>query len=327
MLSYLARRMGYMVVLLVLVSIVAFAIITLPPGDYVTTQIANLEASGAEVDEALLENLRHEYGLDKPLYVQYGLWIWKFLHGDFGRSFLYNRPVNELIGERLTLTMIISVLTLIFTYAVAVPIGIFSATNQYSLLDYTFSFVGFIGLAMPNFLLALILMFVGFKYFGFNMGGLFTLQFASAPWSWAKFADLLKHVWVPIVVIGMGSTASIIRVMRATVLDELRKQYVVTARAKGVDEKKLLIKYPVRIAINPIISTIGWTLPTIVSGSTVTSIVLGLPTTGPVLVTSLLSQDMYLAGSFIMFLSILTVIGTIISDILLAAADPRIRYT
>lgn len=327
MLTYLLRRLVYMFVLLILVSIVSFVIITLPPGDYVTTQIANLEASGAEVDEALLENLRHQYGLNRPIYVQYGLWITKFVQGDFGMSFLYNRPVKSLIGERLALTMAISMLTLVFTYAVAIPIGIYSATHQYSPMDYAFSVLGFVGLATPNFLLALVLMFVGFKLLNFNMGGLFSLQYVSAPWSWGKFVDLLKHIWVPIVVIGTAATASIIRVMRGCLLDELRKQYVTTARTKGVRERVLLFKYPVRIAMNPIISTIGWTLPTIVSGSTITAIVLGLPTTGPLLVTALLSQDMYLAGSFIMFLSILTVVGTILSDILLAAADPRIRYT
>jgi peptide/nickel transport system permease protein len=327
MLTYLLRRLVYMFVLLILVSVVSFVIITLPPGDYVTTQIANLEASGAEVDEALLENLRQQYGLNRPIHVQYGLWITKFVQGDFGMSFLYNRPVKSLIGERLALTMAISLLTLVFTYVVAIPIGIYSATHQYSPLDYVFSVFGFVGLATPNFLLALVLMFVGFKLLNFNMGGLFSLQYVSAAWSWGKFVDLLKHVWVPIVVIGTAATASIIRVMRGCLLDELRKQYVTTARTKGVRERVLLFKYPVRIAMNPIISTIGWTLPTIVSGSTITAIVLGLPTTGPLLVTALLSQDMYLAGSFIMFLSILTVVGTILSDILLAAADPRIRYT
>ena len=326
MLHFLIRRLVYMFFLLILVSVVSFVIIVLPPGDYVTTQLANLESTGAQVDEILIANLRHEYGLDRPIYVQYARWIWNFVQGDYGRSFLYNRPVNELIGERLALTMIISILTLIFTYVVAIPIGIYSATHQYSAGDYLFSVFGFVGLATPNFLLALILMFLGFKLLNFNMGGLFSLIYVSAPWSWAKFVDLLKHIWVPIIVIGTASTAGIIRIMRGMLLDELQKQYVVTARAKGVSERRLLFRYPVRIAINPIISTIGWTLPTIVSGSTITALVLGLPTTGPLLVSALLSQDMYLAGSFIMFLSALTVIGTFVSDILLAVADPRIRY-
>ena len=316
-----------MVVLLLLLSMVAFVIITLPPGDYVTTQLANLQGSGAQIDEAFIESLRHQYGLDRPLYVQYFMWISNFVRGDFGRSFLYDMPVKAIIGERLALTMIISILTLVFTYLVAIPIGIYSATHQYSLGDYFFTVVGFVGLATPNFLLALILMFVGFKYFDFNIGGLFSLVYASAPWSWAKFVDLLQHIWVPIFVIGTAATASIICIMRATLLDELQKQYVVTARTKGVPEGRLLFKYPIRIAINPIISTVGWTLPTIISGATVTAIVLGLPTTGPLLLTALLSQDMYLAGSFVMVLSTLTVVGTFISDLLLALADPRIRYT
>ena len=326
MLTYIARRLMYMGILLVLVSIVSFVIISLPPGDYVTTQLANLESTGVQVDEILVENLRQEYGLNRPIYVQYFIWVKNFVQGDYGRSFLYNRPVSEIIGERLALTMIISIATLIFTYIVAIPIGIYSATHQYSIGDYAFSVVGFIGLATPNFLLALILMFLGFKFFNFNMGGLFSLRMVSAAWSWAKFIDLLKHIWVPIIVIGTAATAGIIRIMRGMLLDELQKQYVITARAKGVSERKLLYRYPIRIALNPIISTIGYTLPTIVSGATITAMVLGLPTTGPLLVTALLSQDMYLAGSFIMFLSVLTVIGTFISDILLVLADPRIKY-
>ena len=326
MLAYIARRLVYMAVLLVLVSIVSFVIISLPPGDYVTTQLANLESTGAEVDETLVENLRQEYGLNRPIYVQYFFWIKNFVQGDYGRSFLYNRPVSEIIGERLTLTIIISLITLAFTYAVAIPVGIYSATHQYSPGDYVFSVIGFLGLATPNFLLALILMFLGYKLFNFNMGGLFSLRLVSAAWSWAKFIDLLKHIWVPIIVIGTAATAGIIRIMRGMLLDELQKQYVITARAKGVAERNLLYRYPIRIALNPIISTIGYTLPTIVSGSTITAMVLGLPTTGPLLVTALLSQDMYLAGSFIMFLSILTVIGTFVSDILLVLADPRIKY-
>ena len=227
MLAYIARRLVYMAVLLVLVSIVSFVIISLPPGDYVTTQLANLESTGAEVDETLVENLRQEYGLNRPIYVQYFFWIKNFVQGDYGRSFLYNRPVSEIIGERLTLTIIISLITLAFTYAVAIPVGIYSATHQYSPGDYVFSVIGFLGLATPNFLLALILMFLGYKLFNFNMGGLFSLRLVSAAWSWAKFIDLLKHIWVPIIVIGTAATAGIIRIMRGMLLDELQKQYVI----------------------------------------------------------------------------------------------------
>jgi len=326
MLSYLIRRLIYMIMLLLLVSIVAFVIVQLPPGDFLTSYIIQLQSSGAEVDEAQIAALRHQYGLDLPIYAQYFKWMWNMLHGDFGRSFSREEPVRKLIGERLMLTMTISLCTLIFTYIVAVPIGIYSATHQYSIGDYAFTFIGFAGLATPNFLLALILMFIGFKYFGFSMGGLFSRAYVSAPWNWAKLVDMMHHIWVPIIVVGTAGTARIIRIMRACLLDELRKQYVITARAKGVSERMLLFKYPVRIAVNPIISTIGWMLPTIVSGATITAVVLGLPTTGPLLLQALLSQDMYLAGTFIMFLSFLTIIGTIISDILLAWLDPRIRY-
>ena len=248
------------------------------------------------------------------------------LHGDFGKSFQWNMPVSELIGERLMLTVTISILTLLFTYVVAIPIGIYSATHQYSIGDYSFTIFGFAGLATPNFLLALILMFVFYKYFGLSAGGLFSIEYALAPWSVGKVIDMLKHLPIPIIVIGTAGTAELIRIMRGCLLDELRKQYVITARAKGVSERRLLFKYPVRIAINPIVSTIGWTLPTIVSGTTITAIVLSLPTTGPLLFRALISQDMYLAGSTIMFLTFLTVIGTLISDILLVWVDPRIRY-
>lgn len=315
-----------MVIVLLVVSVAAFVIIQLPPGDYLTTMIQTLEMQGTDVSGERLAALRSEYGLDLPMYLRYFKWLWKMLHGDFGTSFYWNKPVIELIAERLPLTVIISLLTIIFTYAVGITIGIYSATHQYSVFDYGFTIIGFAGLAIPNFLFALILMFVFYKYFGLSAGGLFSPQYVSAAWSWAKVMDLLKHLPIPIIVIGTAGTAGLIRVMRASLLDELRKQYVITARAKGLSERKLLFKYPVRIAINPIISTIGWLLPAIISGETITSIVLSLPTTGPLLFGALMSQDMYLSGTIVMFLSFLTVIGTFISDVLLVLVDPRIRY-
>lgn len=326
MLFYIIRRFIYMVIILIVVSITAFIIIQLPPGDYVTSYVAQLEAAGEVVDEAQISLLRKRFGTDLPIYMQYFKWMWNMLHGDFGRSFGWNKPVSELIGQRLMLTIIISLFTLIFTYVVAIPIGIYSSTHQYSISDYTFTVIGFAGLATPNFLLALILMFLFYKYFGLSIGGLFSSQFVEAPWSWAKIMDMINHMWIPIIVIGTAGTAGLIRVMRGCLLDELRKQYVITARAKGVSERVLLFKYPIRIAINPIISTIGWTLPGIVSGETITAIVLSLPTTGPLLYGALMTQDMYLAGSTIVFLGFLTVVGTFISDILLVWVDPRIRY-
>jgi peptide/nickel transport system permease protein len=326
MLSYIIRRFIYMVITLLVVSIVAFIIIQLPPGDYLTSYIVRMESSGARVPEEAIASLKKQYGLDLPMYQQYSQWMWKMLHGDMGRSFAWNKPVRQLIGERLPLTVIISLLSLIFTYAVAIPIGIYSATHQYSISDYAFTTIGFVGLATPNFLLALILMFFFYKYFGLTIGGLFSVQYIEAVWSIDKFIDILKHLPIPIIVIGTAGTAWLVRVMRGCLLDELRKQYVITARAKGLAEKTLLFKYPVRVAINPIISTIGWMLPAIVSGETITAIVLNLPTTGPLFFSALLGQDMYLAGSTIMLLSSLTVIGTLLSDILLVWIDPRIRY-
>jgi len=326
MLSYIIRRFLYMIVILLVVSVVAFIIIQLPPGDFLTSYIAQLEAKGTDVNEELVIALRKQYGLDLPMYLRYFKWMWGMFHGDFGMSFSWGKPVSELIGERLVLTVTISLFSLVFTYLMAIPIGIYSATHQYSIGDYIFTVVGFAGLATPNFLLALILMFLFHKYFDLSIGGLFSPQYLMAPWSMDKFVDMLKHLPVPIVVIGTAGTAWLIRVMRGCLLDELRKQYVITARAKGVAERILLFKYPVRVAINPIISTIGWTLPGIVSGETITSIVLNLPTTGPLLFGALISQDMYLAGSIVMFLGFLTVIGTLISDILLVWIDPRIRY-
>jgi len=323
---YIIRRFFYMLVILWAVSIAVFIIIQLPPGDYLTSYMIQLMQAGEEVSKAEVASLRKQYGLDLPIYQQYFKWVWKMFHGDFGRSFTWNRPVSELIGERLPLTVMVSLFTLAFTYVVAIPIGIYSATHQYSIGDYTFTIFGFAGLATPNFLFALILMFLFYKYFGLSVGGLFSPHYEEAAWSIAKFIDMLKHLPIPIIVIGTAGTAGLIRVMRGCLLDELRKQYVITARAKGVKERTLLFKYPVRVAINPIVSTIGWTLPGIVSGETITAVVLSLPTTGPLLLRALLNQDMYLAGSTIMFQCFLTVAGTFISDVLLIWVDPRIRY-
>ncbi|MCD6575188.1 ABC transporter permease [Candidatus Aerophobetes bacterium] len=326
MLSYIIRRFIYMIFLLLTVSVVSFIIIQLPPGDWLTTYIAQLQASGTQVDQAIIDSLKQQYGLDLPLSQQYFKWIWNMIHGNFGFSFTLNKPVSTLLAERLPLTITISLFTAIFIYTVAIPIGIYSAIHQYSLADYSLTVVGYIGLAIPNFLLALILMLMFYQYFGVNIGGLFSPQYLDAPWSIAKFIDMLKHLPAPIIVAGTAGTAGLIRVMRGCLLDELQKQYVITARAKGLTERTLLFKYPVRVAVNPIISTIGWVLPSLVSGQTITEIVLGLPTVGPLLVQSLMRQDMYLAGDIVMILGFLTVIGTFISDLLLVWIDPRIRY-
>ena len=325
-LTLIARRLLWMVPTLLLISIISFGIIQLPPGDYLTSYIAALSETGETVDEEQIAALKKQYRLDEPIYLQYLHWMAGLLRGDMGMSMEWNRPVTKLIGERILLTTIISLVTLLFTWAVAIPIGIYSAVRQYSVGDYVFTFLGFIGLATPNFLLALIFMYVGYSVFGVSAGGLFSPQFQNAPWSLAKFGDLMAHIWIPVVVIGTSGTAGLIRVMRGNLLDELRKQYVLTARAKGVARVKLLLKYPVRVAINPLVSTIGWVLPAIVSGATITAVVLGLPTTGPLLLRALMNQDMYLAGSMVMMLSLLTVVGTLISDILLMWLDPRIRY-
>jgi peptide/nickel transport system permease protein len=327
MLGYIAYRLFQLIPLLVLISVLTFAIIELPPGDYLSAYIVRLEQSGTRISDDEVARLKQEYGLDKPLYWRYGWWMWKIIsRGDFGRSFQWGMPVREVIGDRLMLTMTISLASLIFVWATAIPIGIYSATHQYTFFDYFFTFLGFIGQAVPGFLLALVLMYLAITKFGFAVTGLFSPEYADAPWSWAKVADMGKRIWLPVIIIGISSTAGLIRVMRGLLLDELRKPYVTTARAKGVAERKLLWKYPVRIATNPMISTIGWLLPSLVSGAGITAIVLNLPTTGPVLLRALMAQDMYLAGSFVMILSTLTVIGTLISDILLAVTDPRIRY-
>ncbi len=324
--TFLLRRVLQLIPTLFLISIVSFAIIQLPPGDYLTTYVANLAAAGEIVSEEELAGLYRQYGLDQPVYVQYGKWITKFLRGDMGQSFYWDRPVNKLIGERIALTMLLSCFSLLFAYAIAIPIGVYSAVRQYSVTDYAVTFLGFIGLATPNFLLALILMFIGIKYFGAGAGGLFSPEYLDAPWSPGRIWDMLQHMVLPVMIVGTAGTASTIRVMRATTLDELGRPYVETGRAKGLTERKLLLRYPVRVALNPILSTIGWLLPELVSGAVIVALVLNLPTTGPLLLGALRSQDMFLAASMIMILSTLTLVGTLVSDILLAWVDPRIRY-
>lgn len=323
---FIIKRLLWMVPFLFAVSIVAFLLIQAPPGDYLTTYIAKLGESNEVLDQASVQNLRARFGLDQPLYVQYFKWVGNLLQGDFGMSFEWRQPVSDLVWGRMALTVLLSFSTLLFTWAVAFPIGVYSAVHKYSVGDYIATTIGFIGLATPNFLLALILMYVGVVHFGSDVGGLFSPEYQNAPWSWAKFGNLVEHLWLPIIVLGTSATASLIRVMRANLLDELNKPYVDTARAKGMSEFALIMKYPVRVALNPFVSTIGWVLPNLVSGAVVTAIVLSLPTAGPLMLQALLSQDMYLAGAFVLLLSSLTVIGMLISDILLVILDPRVRY-
>ena len=314
-----------MLVTLLGISILAFIVIQAPPGDYLDIYIQQLRERGIETDREELAGLESYYGLNQPVLIQYFKWMGNLITLDLGKSLATQQRVMDILAERVPLTALITLLTTVFTFAVAIPIGIFAATHQYSLTDYSVSTLGFIGLATPNFLLALILMFLASRWLGVSIGGLYSPEMVTAPFSLAKLWDLITHLPVPIIVVGTAGTAALIRIMRATVLDELRKQYVITARSKGVEEGRLLFKYPVRIAINPLVSTVGWLLPEIISGETVTAVVLSLPTVGPLLLTALLQQDMYLAGSIIVVLSLLTVIGTLISDLMLAVVDPRIR--
>lgn len=325
--QFILRRILLVVPTLLAISMISFAIIQLPPGDYLTSYVASLESSGQVIDEATIEALRQQYGLGEPLHIQYWKWLTSFVQGDFGQSYHWQQPVSSLIGERMLLTVVLSLSSLLLIWLIALPVGIYSAVRQYSPGDYIATLLSFIGLGIPNFLLALVLMWLAYSQFGTTVGGLYSNEYASAPWSWGKFMNLLEHLWIPTVVLGLGGVAGLIRIMRANLLDELHRPYVVTARAKGLRQRRLLLKYPVRVALNPFISTIGWTLPGIVSGSIIVSVVLNLPTTGPMLLTALESQDMHLAGAIIMLLSVLTVIGTLISDILLAWMDPRIRLS
>ena len=296
------------------------------PGDYLTVYAANQQALGRDVDQAELAAMGKLYGLDKPVHVQYAIWIWRISRGNLGWSFNLKEKVGTLIADRLPFTVLLSLSSLLFAYVLAIPIGIYSATHQYSIADFSFTFMGFVGLATPNFLLALIFMLLFNRWFGWNIGGLFSPEYVDMPWSWARVLDLIKHMPIPVLVIGTAGTGYLVRVMRGSLLDELARQYVITARAKGVDENTLLYKYPVRLSINPLVSTVGWALAGIVSGETITAIVLGLETTGPLLFRALLAQDMYLAGSIAMLLTFMVVIGTFISDMLLVLIDPRIRY-
>ncbi|WP_159621736.1 ABC transporter permease [Ruania rhizosphaerae] len=327
MLRYITRRLLILIPTLAAISVVTFIVIQLPPGDYLTTRIAQLSAQGdGSLSAQELERLTQRYGLDQPVYVQYWTWISNILfHGDFGDSFVYGRPVGALLAERLPLTILLSVLTLLFIWAVSFPIGVYSAMRQYSVGDYTFTFFGYLGLAVPNFLIALVLMWVSLQYFGTSVGGLFSPEYRDAPWSMPKFGDLLAHLWIPVVIWGTAGTAANIRVLRANLLDELRKPYVTAARARGMKRGLLTIKYPVRVAMNPFFSTIGWILPGLIAADAITSQVLNLNTTGPLLLDALLAQDMYLAGSVLLISALLVVIGTLISDLALAWLDPRVR--
>ncbi len=326
MLKFILTRMLWMLPFLIAISFISFVLIQLPPGDYVTTYIATLAASNEVVDQNTAADLRNRFGLDQPMIVQYWKWISNILfHGDFGLSFEWQQPVSELIWERMALTLILTFSTLLLTWGIALPIGVFSAVKKYSIGDYAVTFFSFLGLAVPSFLLALVLMYIAAVEFGQSVGGLFSDQYQNAPWSWDKFTDFLQHLWIPVIILAVSGTASLIRVMRANMLDELHRPYVTTARAKGLSEFALLVKYPMRLALNPFISTIAWLLPNLVSGSIIVAIVLSLPTAGPLLLQSLMSQDMYLAGAFILLICVLTVVGSLISDILLALVDPRIR--
>jgi peptide/nickel transport system permease protein len=324
---FLARRVITMVWTLVGISVLVFIIIQLPPGDYLSTYMAEIQAMGERIADEKIQFLREQYGLDKPLWQQYLVWVTGLMQGDLGYSFEYNQPVADVIGDRLFLTLLLNFFTVLFIYIVSFPIGVYSATHQYSAADTTLSFLGFLGLATPNFLLALILLYLTNVWFGTSIGGLMDPEYVNKPWSVGKALSVLEHLWVPVIVIGTSGTAGMIRRLRANLLDELQKQYVTTARAKGVPEGRLLRRYPLRMALNPFISDIGSLLPQVVSGSVIVSAVMSLPTTGPMLLSSLQSQDMYLAGSFLMFLAVLTVIGMLVSDILLAVLDPRIRLS
>ncbi|MBO9591065.1 ABC transporter permease [Devosia sp.] len=328
MTAFILRRLLYMIVTVAAISLMTFVIIQLPPGDYVTAMVAQLNLQGTTVDPAEMAAIRSRYGLDDPFWVQYWKWISNIIFaGDFGYSLEWRRPVADLLWNRLGLTFVLALITLLFIWAISLPIGIYTAVRKNTIGDYLATFVGVLGLAIPNFLFALVLMYIAFRYFGTGIGGLFSAEYENAPWSWGKLLDMGQHLIIPTIVLGTSGTASLIRILRANLLDELGKPYVTTARAYGLSERRMLLKYPVRIALNPFISTVGWVLPTLVSGATITAVVLNLPMTGPLLLQALISQDMYLAGSFIMMLSVLTVIGTLLSDLLLAWLDPRIRYT
>jgi len=325
MLTYTLQRFGLALLTIWAISVISFVIIQLPPGDFVDAYIASLSASGSMVRQEEAQALRQLYGLDQPIWVQYWKWASRVAQGDFGTSMEWGRPVTEVLGDRLWLTVVVSLAAIFLTWGIALPIGIYSAVRQYSAADYVFTFVGFIGLAVPNFLLALIIMYFGFVLFDLNVGGLFSSEYQLAPWSWGKVKDLMTHLPLPALILALAGTAQLIRIMRANLLDELRRPYVATARARGLAEWRVIVKYPVRAALNPFASTIGYLLPFVVSGSIVVSLVLSLPTVGPLLLRALVAQDMFLAGTIVLLLGVLTVIGTFISDLILMWIDPRIR--
>lgn len=328
MIAFTIRRLLLGLFTLWVISVISFLVVTLPPGDFVDIYIETLISEtgrGTEAGELLEENLRREYGLDQPFIFQYSKWMLKVIQGDFGKSVEFNRPVWEIVSDKLLMTVIVAGTTALFTWTLAIPIGIYSAVRHRTIEDYTLTFIGFLGLAIPDFLLALALIWIGFFYFDFSVGGLFTREYATAPWSGGKIVDLLSHLWIPAIVLGTSGTAALIRIMRANLLDELRKPYVVTARAKGLKEWQLILKYPVRVALNPILSTVGYLLPFLISGSIIVSVVLGLPTVGPLLLRALLAEDLFMASSIVLMLGALTIIGTLVSDFLLMIIDPRIR--
>jgi peptide/nickel transport system permease protein len=328
MARFILYRLLLMIPTIIGISIVSFIIIQLPPGDYLNTLVSQMEARGETVDGQAIRALEEQYGVGKPMWEQYLIWMQNILfHWDFGDSFEYNRSVTSMIGSRLGWTIGISVGALIVTWIVAFPLGIYSAVRKYTAGDYVLTFISFLGLAIPEFMLALVLLYISSEYLGLSVGGLFSPEYIDASWSLAKFGDLLSHLWIPVLIVGVASTAGLVRTMRANLMDELSQPYVVTARAKGLSEPKLIVKYPVRMALNPFISTIGWTLPAIISGEAIVAIVLNLPTLGPLLLRSLQAQDMYLAGGIILIISVLTVLGTLVSDVLLAISDPRIRHS
>ncbi len=326
MLGYILRRAILMIPTLFLVSVISFVAILLPPGDYLTSYAATLRTQGDNVDEEALNSLRERYGLGQPFYVQYAKWVYGIVtRGDWGQSMEWQQPVSQLIWERLGLTLALAIFSLVVSWLIAIPVGVYSATHQYSIPDYVMSTFSFLGVGVPAFLWALIIMYFAQTQLGLNVGGLFSEKFISAPWSWAKFVDLLKHIWIPGLIVALVNTASDLRTTRANLLDEVNKPYVELARAKGLSEGRLIWKYPVRVALNPFFSTVGWSLASRISDITLMSIVLSLETTGPMQLRALMSQDMYLAGSFLVLLSVLIVAGTLVSDILLAWVDPRIR--
>ncbi len=325
MARFIIHRLMLLPFLMVIFSVMIFAIVQAPPGDFLTSYAATLASSGSSVSLEQLNALRAQYGLDQPVYVQYYRWMVSLLQGDLGLSLEYQRPNSELIAEQLWLTLALAVFSFILTWAIAIPAGIFSATHQRSIPDYILTVFNYVGVATPNFMLALVLMWVAFSYFGLSVTGLFSADMAGQPWSWLKFVDMMQHLWLPALVLAIAGTARLTRVMRANLLDELNKPYVTTARAKGLSEWRVILRYPVRLAFNPLVSTIGWYLPQLFSGSLIVATVMNLPNIGPLLLRALVNQDMYLAGAILLIYCFLTIVGTLLSDILLALLDPRIR--